>query len=227
MTEYKWQNSTPSILVNYDSSLNIERRRERSYAFSTWHSNAIQRDAFCRYVFTNCRVQVAEQSKLEILENSLGSEASPPLYIPFWHRLSSKPGDPHSPIRDLNIITPTTPQGLIGAHNFTQSHCLKILTAFLRSEREMGRVDYLAMKTDPIAATELLNSDINELKIAAKRFIRDATKLGGLGFGTTFLKWVASFAAMWVLFHSLRISFAVCCSHFYPITIFLGSSCCY
>lgn len=60
----------------------------------------------------------------------------------------------------------------------------------------MGRVDYLAMKTDPIAATELLNSDINELKIAAKRFIRDATKLGGLGFGTTFLKWVASFAAM-------------------------------
>lgn len=54
----------------------------------------------------------------------------------------------------------------------------------------------MAMKTDPIAATELLNSDINELKIAAKRFIRDATKLGGLGFGTTFLKWVASFAAM-------------------------------
>ncbi|GFY93909.1 cold-regulated 413-plasma membrane 2 [Actinidia rufa] len=59
----------------------------------------------------------------------------------------------------------------------------------------MGRMDYLAMKTDPVAA-ELINSDINELKIAAKRLFNHATKLGGLGFGTSFLKWVASFAAM-------------------------------
>ncbi|KAL6224704.1 hypothetical protein ACLB2K_003559 [Fragaria x ananassa] len=60
----------------------------------------------------------------------------------------------------------------------------------------MGRVDYLAMKTDPVAANELMNSDINELKIAAQRLIRDATKLGGIGFGTTVLKWLASCAAI-------------------------------
>lgn len=62
----------------------------------------------------------------------------------------------------------------------------------------MGRWDYLAMKTDDHVTKELLNSDFNELKFAAKRLINDATKLGGLGFGTSFLKWVASFAAMWV-----------------------------
>ena len=56
-------------------------------------------------------------------------------------------------------------------------------------------MDYLAMKTDP-AAADLINSDINELKIAAKRLFNHTTKLGGLGFGTSFLKWVASFAAM-------------------------------
>lgn len=59
----------------------------------------------------------------------------------------------------------------------------------------MGRMDYLAMKTDPVAE-ELLSSDINDLKLAAKKLIKDATKLGGLGFGTAFLKWVASFSAM-------------------------------
>lgn len=59
----------------------------------------------------------------------------------------------------------------------------------------MGRMDYLAMKTDPVAE-DLISSDMTELKLAAKKLINDATKLGGLGFGTSFLKWVASFAAM-------------------------------
>nr|ARM20320.1 COR413-PM2 [Santalum album] len=62
----------------------------------------------------------------------------------------------------------------------------------------MGRMDFLAMKTDP-AAADLINSDIKDLKVAAKRLISDATKLGGLGFGTSFLKWVASFAAIYLL----------------------------
>ncbi|KAG2724630.1 hypothetical protein I3843_01G026300 [Carya illinoinensis] len=62
----------------------------------------------------------------------------------------------------------------------------------------MGRKDYLAMKTDP-ATADLIDSDIKELKIAAKRLITHATKLGGLGFGTSFLKWVASFAAIYLL----------------------------
>ncbi|XP_021301229.1 cold-regulated 413 plasma membrane protein 2-like [Herrania umbratica] len=62
----------------------------------------------------------------------------------------------------------------------------------------MGRMDYLAMKTDPVAE-DLISSDMNELKLAAKKLINDATKLGGLGFGTSFLKWVASFAAIYLL----------------------------
>ncbi|GMN29791.1 hypothetical protein TIFTF001_002571 [Ficus carica] len=61
----------------------------------------------------------------------------------------------------------------------------------------MGR-DYLAMKTDP-ATADLIDSDINELKIAAQRLINHATKLGGLGFGTAFLQWVASFSAIYLL----------------------------
>ncbi|KAH9711620.1 Cold-regulated 413 plasma membrane protein 2 [Citrus sinensis] len=60
----------------------------------------------------------------------------------------------------------------------------------------MGRLNYLAMKTDDQVAAELISSDFNELKIAAKKLVNDATRLGGLGFGTSFLKWVASFAAM-------------------------------
>ncbi|KAL2522910.1 Cold-regulated plasma membrane protein 2 [Forsythia ovata] len=62
----------------------------------------------------------------------------------------------------------------------------------------MGRMDYLAMKTDQETA-EMLNSDFNELKMAAKKLINHATKLGGLGFGTSLLKWVASFAAIYLL----------------------------
>ncbi|XVF17790.1 hypothetical protein REPUB_Repub10bG0154000 [Reevesia pubescens] len=62
----------------------------------------------------------------------------------------------------------------------------------------MGRMGYLAMKTDP-AAEDLISSDMNDLKLAAKKLIKDATKLGGLGFGTSFLKWVASFSAIYLL----------------------------
>ncbi|KAE8665931.1 COR413PM2 protein [Hibiscus syriacus] len=68
----------------------------------------------------------------------------------------------------------------------------------------MGRMQqYLAMKTDPVAQ-EMISSDINDLKLAAMKLIDDVTKLGGLGFGTYFLKWVASFSAMQVLFFHLR-----------------------
>lgn len=59
-------------------------------------------------------------------------------------------------------------------------------------------MDYLALKSDP-AAADLISSDINELKIAAKRLVKHAAKLGGLSFGTAFLKWVASFAAIYLL----------------------------
>ncbi|KAK6116191.1 hypothetical protein DH2020_050064 [Rehmannia glutinosa] len=62
----------------------------------------------------------------------------------------------------------------------------------------MGRIDYLAMKSDQETAA-LLDSDFNELKIAAKKLINHATKFGGLAFGTSFLRWVASFAAIYLL----------------------------
>lgn len=66
----------------------------------------------------------------------------------------------------------------------------------------MVRKDYLALNTDT-ATAQLIDSDIYELKIAAKNLISHATKLGGLGFGTSFLKWVSSFAAMWALLLSI------------------------
>lgn len=69
----------------------------------------------------------------------------------------------------------------------------------------MGRVEFLRMATDDDAKKKLIESDINQLGFAAKKLINDAAKLGGLGFGTSFLKWVASFAAMSVFFFSLLI----------------------
>ncbi|KAJ6740200.1 COLD-REGULATED 413 PLASMA MEMBRANE PROTEIN 2 [Salix purpurea] len=63
----------------------------------------------------------------------------------------------------------------------------------------MGRMEFLKMKTDDEISANLIESDMNELKVAAKKLIKDAAKLGGLGFGTSFLKWVASFAAIYLL----------------------------
>lgn len=57
----------------------------------------------------------------------------------------------------------------------------------------------MALNSDPLME-ELINSDINELKIAATRLLEHATKLGGKGLGTSFFKWLASFAAMRVLY---------------------------
>lgn len=61
----------------------------------------------------------------------------------------------------------------------------------------MGRVDYLAMKTGEETAANLINSDLNEFVDAAKKLVKDATMLGGLSFGTSFLQWAASISAMW------------------------------
>ncbi|KAJ6692613.1 COLD-REGULATED 413 PLASMA MEMBRANE PROTEIN 1-RELATED [Salix purpurea] len=45
----------------------------------------------------------------------------------------------------------------------------------------------------------LLASDFQDLTIAAKKLANHAIKLGGLGFGTTFLEWIAAFAAIYLL----------------------------
>ncbi|KAK9108755.1 hypothetical protein Sjap_016815 [Stephania japonica] len=65
----------------------------------------------------------------------------------------------------------------------------------------MGRAEYIAMATEDEQRwrKELVKSDLKELGVAAKRLANDAVKLGGLGFGTSFLKWVASFAAIYLL----------------------------
>ncbi|KEH20463.1 putative cold-regulated 413 protein [Medicago truncatula] len=64
----------------------------------------------------------------------------------------------------------------------------------------MGRMlmNYLAMKTDPVVAS-LIDSDLNELKFAAKKLFNDAAMLGGKGVGMSLLRWIASFAAIYLL----------------------------
>ncbi|GAB4837946.1 hypothetical protein Ancab_027474 [Ancistrocladus abbreviatus] len=65
----------------------------------------------------------------------------------------------------------------------------------------MKKSGYLRLSTDAdsIAASDLISSDLKEIGIAAKKLAADAIKLGGLGFGTTFLQWVASIAAIYLL----------------------------
>lgn len=64
----------------------------------------------------------------------------------------------------------------------------------------MGRAwDYLVLKTDESTAAGLIESggDSGEqLKVSAEKLINHDAVLGSLAFGTSFLKWVASFAAM-------------------------------
>ncbi|CAI9263373.1 unnamed protein product [Lactuca saligna] len=62
----------------------------------------------------------------------------------------------------------------------------------------MVRSDILTLKADEVTS-EILNADITELKLAVETLLNHASKLGGLGFGTSLLSWVASFAAMYLL----------------------------
>ncbi len=62
----------------------------------------------------------------------------------------------------------------------------------------MGKNGFLAMTTDT-DATDLIRSDFRDLGVAAKKLAVHATKLGSLGFGTAFLKWLACIAAIYLL----------------------------
>ncbi|BAF13304.1 cold-regulated 413 plasma membrane protein 2 [Oryza sativa Japonica Group] len=67
-----------------------------------------------------------------------------------------------------------------------------------------GFMSYLAMKTDAAggeaAQAALIDADLQELGVAARKLANHALVLGGgLGFGTTFLKWLAFFAAVYLL----------------------------
>jgi hypothetical protein len=56
------------------------------------------------------------------------------------------------------------------------------------------------MKTDSYAAvSELIASDFKELGYAAQKLADHAMKLGGLGIGTSILKWIACAAAVYLL----------------------------
>ena len=63
----------------------------------------------------------------------------------------------------------------------------------------MGKNGFLAMTTDT-DTTDLIRSDFRDLGVAAKKLAVHATKLGSLGFGTAFLKWLACIAAMYDVF---------------------------
>lgn len=69
----------------------------------------------------------------------------------------------------------------------------------------MSRMNYLKMKTEDQTQTRSQNpsaqisSDLKDIANAAKKLASDAIKLGGLGFGTSFLQWVASIAAIYLL----------------------------
>ncbi|TMW94130.1 hypothetical protein EJD97_010724 [Solanum chilense] len=58
---------------------------------------------------------------------------------------------------------------------------------------------YLAMKTESSIGSDVIDSDLKEIGIAAKKLANHAIMLGGIGFGTSFLKWIASFAAIYLL----------------------------
>ncbi|CAI9765538.1 unnamed protein product [Fraxinus pennsylvanica] len=60
-------------------------------------------------------------------------------------------------------------------------------------------MSYLAMKTDSVAANELISSDFKEIGNAVKKLANHAVKLGSLGIGTSILKWIASIAAIYLL----------------------------
>ncbi|KAG6398475.1 hypothetical protein SASPL_139935 [Salvia splendens] len=59
----------------------------------------------------------------------------------------------------------------------------------------MRRIDYLSMRAEAEAAA-LLDADLNDLKAAATKLLSHATDFGA---GTSFFKWLASFAAIYLL----------------------------
>ncbi|XP_015902895.3 cold-regulated 413 plasma membrane protein 2 [Ziziphus jujuba] len=64
----------------------------------------------------------------------------------------------------------------------------------------MAHKDYLRMRTERVpSSSDLVNSDLKDLAAAAKNLANHSIKLASLGFGTTFLEWLACFAAIYLL----------------------------
>uniref|UniRef100_A0A9I9DPD3 Cold-regulated 413 plasma membrane protein 2 n=1 Tax=Cucumis melo TaxID=3656 RepID=A0A9I9DPD3_CUCME len=80
--------------------------------------------------------------------------------------------------------------------------CLSVLCfdtfASSSSRSEMVKPNHLKMVTDSDAA-DLISSDLRELGNAARKLATHAVKLGASGFTASFLQWIASFAAIYLL----------------------------
>ncbi|KAH7517900.1 hypothetical protein FEM48_Zijuj09G0113100 [Ziziphus jujuba var. spinosa] len=64
----------------------------------------------------------------------------------------------------------------------------------------MAHKDYLRMRTERVPSSSyLISSDLKDLAAAAKNLANHSIKLASLGFGTTFLEWLACFAAIYLL----------------------------
>nr|ABF70021.1 cold acclimation protein-related [Musa acuminata] len=88
------------------------------------------------------------------------------------------------------------------------------------------RNEYLRMKTDyaPVGGDDLIQSDLKELGVAARKLANHALMVGGgLGVGTTFFKFLASFAAMSV-FLDFRGIWKMDCVYCYCPAPFLPSA---
>ncbi|GAV90450.1 WCOR413 domain-containing protein, partial [Cephalotus follicularis] len=64
-------------------------------------------------------------------------------------------------------------------------------------EAKMGNYGNLKMMTDE--TSDLISSDLKEQTKTAKKLANHAMKLASLSFGTSFLEWFASFAAIYLL----------------------------
>ncbi|PON44717.1 Cold-regulated protein [Trema orientale] len=63
----------------------------------------------------------------------------------------------------------------------------------------MGQMSYLRMRTDRSENTELISNDVKDLANAFRKLANHSIKLASFGFGTSFLEWIASFAAIYLL----------------------------
>ncbi|XP_021643276.2 cold-regulated 413 plasma membrane protein 2 isoform X1 [Hevea brasiliensis] len=85
----------------------------------------------------------------------------------------------------------------ISAQSYSRAPTI-IVSIDVALQLKMGKKSYLAMRTDQETSDSIV-SDIKDLSEAAKKLANHAIKLGGLGFGTSFLEWLASFAAIYLL----------------------------
>ena len=72
-----------------------------------------------------------------------------------------------------------------------------VSSAFCFWRSEMDQKSYLRMRTE-YDTTDLISKDVKDLGKALKKLANHSFKLASLGFGTSFLEWVACFAAMYV-----------------------------